>query len=59
MARPKGRPLPAEHRENIRKRRRWVTAFVPIRDAAESGDRRKAIRLLDEYVRNNKPEEAA
>jgi hypothetical protein len=62
MARPKGKPLPDSHRENItravRERARLMRAFAPIREAADSGDERLAIRLLREYIRSRKQEAA-
>lgn len=57
--RPKGRPLPQSHRDNIRTARQWMRHFMPIRDAANAGNRREAIRLLDEYIRSRNGKEAA
>ena len=59
MARPKGQALTPEHRENIRLARQWVRAFVPIRDAADAGDEREAVRLLKLYIKSRKESEAA
>jgi hypothetical protein len=56
--RPKGRPLPQEHRDSIRRARYWITLFVPIKEAADAGNEREAIRLLREYMRNKRKEAA-
>ena len=62
MPRPKGRPLPQSHIEAIRRARlrqgRWERAFTPIRQAADAGNERLAVRLLREYIRNRKQEAA-
>jgi len=50
--------MPEEMRENLRtaQRERWrkVKLFDPIRQAAEAGNERLAVRLLREYIRNQK-----
>ena len=56
--RPKGRPLEESHRENIRRARQWVRLFAPIKEAADAGNEREAVRLLRQYMRS-KREEAA
>jgi hypothetical protein len=52
--RPKGRPLPQEHRERIRAAMQRVSAFTPVRLAADAGNEREAIRLLRAYIRDRK-----
>ncbi len=43
-----------------RQRERWarLKLFDPIREAADAGDERLAIKLLREYIRNRKQEAA-
>ena len=37
----------------------WTHVFAPIKLAADTGDRREAIRLLDEYIKSRKQEQEA
>jgi hypothetical protein len=45
-------------RETLRERPPWSHWFAPIKHAADAGNRREAIRLLDEYIRHRKEEAA-
>ncbi len=55
---PLGTTMPQSHRDNIRRARQWMRYFMPIRDAANAGNRREAIRLLDEYMKSRKEQAA-
>jgi hypothetical protein len=62
MGRPPGYTVPEEEierrnatmRETFKVRPQWSTWFAPIKRAADAGNRREAIRLLDEYIRNRR-----
>lgn len=45
-------------RETVRERPTWMSIFAPIKAAADAGNRREAIRLLDEYIKARKSEAA-
>lgn len=54
MPRPKGRPLPADHRDRIRRasarNSAWLEASRPILNAANQGDYVQASELLFDYM---------
>ena len=52
---------PQEERERIRQTmlaKGWLSLFRPIREAADAGNEREAVRLLREYIRSRKREAA-
>ena len=58
MARPKGYVMPEESREKTRRTMMEhgarLRAFRPIREAADSGNERLAVRLLRQYIRRQR-----
>jgi hypothetical protein len=54
-------PMPQETRERISRTMRaksWLSLFTPIRQAADAGNEREAVRLLRAYIRDRKEEAA-